>query len=94
MDVIFNRRSIRRYKKQAVEPDKVEKLLRAAMQAPSAVNQQPWEFIVVQNKGGLERLAGISAYSKMVAEAPLAIVLLGNEDRMRLQHHWEQDMVL
>ena len=62
------------------------------MQAPSAVNQQPWEFIVVQNKGGLERLAGISAYSKMVAEAPLAIVLLGNEDRMRLQHHWEQDM--
>ncbi|NLP17374.1 MAG: nitroreductase family protein [Clostridiales bacterium] len=92
MDVIFNRRSIRRYKKQAVEPDKVEKLLRAAMQAPSAVNQQPWEFIVVQNKGGLERLAGISAYSKMVAEAPLAIVLLGNEDRMRLQHHWEQDM--
>ena len=93
MDVIFNRRSIRRYKKQAVEPDKVEKLLRSAMQAPSAVNQQPWEFIVVQNKGGLERLAGISAYSKMVAEAPLAIVLLGNEDRMRLQHHWEQDMV-
>ena len=57
MDVIFNRRSIRRYKKQAVEPDKVEKLLRSAMQAPSAVNQQPWEFIVVQNKGGLERLA-------------------------------------
>ena len=92
MDAIFNRRSIRRFSKQAVEHEKIEKLLRAAMQAPSAVNQQPWEFIVVQNKGSLERLAGISAYSKMVADAPLAIVLLGNEDRMRLQHHWEQDM--
>lgn len=92
MDVIFNRRSIRRYKKQAVEQEKIEKLLRAAMQAPSAANQQPWEFIVVQNKDGLEKLADISAYSKMAADAPLAIVLLGNEDRMRLQIHWEQDM--
>jgi nitroreductase len=92
MDVIFNRRSIRRFKKQAVEQEKIERLLMAAMQAPSAANQQPWEFIVVQNKGSLERLAGTCAYSKMVAEAPLAIVLLGNEDRMRLQLHWEQDM--
>ena len=94
MDVIFNRRSIRRYKKQAVEQEKIEKLLRAAMQAPSAANQQPWEFIVVQNKGNLEKLAGISSYSKMVADAPLAIVLLGNEDRMRLQLHWDQDMAV
>ena len=36
MDIIFNRRSIRRYKKQTVEQEKIEKLLRAAMQAPSA----------------------------------------------------------
>lgn len=92
MDIINNRRSVRRYKEQPVEQEKIEKLLRAAMQAPSAVNQQPWEFIVIQNKEGLKNLASISAYSKMVAEAPLAIVLLGNEERMRLQIHWEQDM--
>ncbi len=92
MDVIFNRRSIRRYKEQSVEQEKIDKLLKAAMQAPSATNQQPWEFIVVQNKEKLGKLAGISAYSKMVADAPLAIVLLANEDRMRLQLHWEQDM--
>ena len=92
MEVIFNRRSIRRYKKQAVEEEKIEKILRAAMQAPSAANQQPWEFIVVRDKDNLKKLSEISAYSKMVAEAPLAIVVLGNEDRMRLQHHWEQDL--
>ena len=92
MDVIFNRRSIRRYKEQSVEQEKIDKLLKAAMQAPSATNQQPWEFMVVQNKEKLGKLAGISAYSKMVADAPLAIVLLANEDRMRLQLHWEQDM--
>lgn len=84
MDVIFKRRSIRRYKDQAVEDEKIEKLLRAAMQAPSAVNQQPWEFIVVRDKSILNKLAGLSPYSKMVADAPLAIVVLGNEERMRL----------
>ena len=94
MDVIFKRKSIRRYKEQAVEQEKIEKLLRAAMQAPSAANQQPWEFIVVREKAILEKIAEISSYSKMVADAPLAIVLLGNEDRMRLQHHWEQDMAV
>lgn len=92
MDIIFNRRSIRRYKKQAVEQEKIERLLKAAMQAPSATNQQPWEFIVVQSKESLEKLAEISPYSKMVANAPLAIVLLGNKDRMKSEKHWEQDM--
>ncbi|CRZ35327.1 nitroreductase [Herbinix hemicellulosilytica] len=92
MDAIFNRRSIRKYKEQAVEQEKIDKILRAAMQAPSAVNQQPWEFIVVQDKENLRKLAELSPYSKMVAEAPLAIVVLGNEDRMRYKHHWEQDL--
>lgn len=92
MEIIFNRRSIRRYKNQAVEEEKIDKILRAAMQAPSAVNQQPWEFIVVRDKENLKKLSGISAYSKMVADAPLAIVPLGNEDKMILQHHWQQDL--
>ncbi|NLO09627.1 MAG: nitroreductase family protein [Clostridiales bacterium] len=92
MDIIFNRRSIRRYKKQAVEQVKIERLLKAAMQAPSAANQQPWEFIVVQSKESLRKLAEISQYSKMVVDAPLALVLLGNKDRMKSQRHWEQDM--
>ncbi|GLC82233.1 nitroreductase family protein [Lacrimispora brassicae] len=48
MEEIFIRKSIRKFKAQEVEPEKIDKLLRAAMQAPSAANQQPWEFIVVQ----------------------------------------------
>lgn len=92
MDIIFNRRSIRRYEDRPVEKEKIERLLRAAMQAPSAVNQQPWEFIVVEQKETLEKLSEVCAYSKMVSRAPLAFVLVGNEDRMRMKHHWEQDM--
>ena len=87
MDVIFKRRSIRRFADRAVEEEKIDKLLRAAMQAPSAKNQQPWEFIVVRDKNILNKLAELSPYSKMAAEAPLVIVVLGNEDKMYSTHH-------
>ncbi len=54
---IFIRRSIWEFKNIPVEKEKTDKLLRAAMQAPSAVNQQPWEFIVVENKTSLQKLS-------------------------------------
>ena len=44
MNSIFHRISVRKYQERPVEKDKIERILRAAMQAPSAVNQQPWEF--------------------------------------------------
>ena len=49
MNNLFTRVSIRKYQPKPVEPDKLEAILRAAMQAPSAANQQPWEFYVVTN---------------------------------------------
>lgn len=92
MNAIFNRRSIRKYKNQPVEEEKIDRLLRAAMQAPSAGNQQPWEFIVVQDKENLKKLSNMSPYAKFVADAPLAFVLLANEERMKYPENWEQDM--
>ena len=47
MNSIFHRRSIRKFTRQPVEAEKVELLLRAAMAAPSACNQQPWEYYVI-----------------------------------------------
>jgi nitroreductase len=92
MEVIFNRRSVRKYKDQPVEKEKIEKLLRAAMQAPSAGNQQPWEFIVVQDKENLRQLSEASQYSKLVANSPVAFVLLANGSELRFPGNWEQDM--
>lgn len=92
MQEIFIRRSVRTYKDIPVEKEKIEKLLRAAMQAPSAGNQQPWEFIVVQDKDLLNKLSGISPYSKMVAKAPVAVVMLANKSNMRFFENWQQDM--
>lgn len=50
MNSIYHRVSIRKYQDKPVEPEKIEAILKAAMQAPSAANQQPWEFYVVTDK--------------------------------------------
>lgn len=92
MKEIFNRRSIRKFKDQVVEPEKIDQLLRAAMQAPSAANQQPWEFIVVQDKEALARLALVSPYAKPVAGSPVTFVVLANQNNLKVPSAWEQDL--
>lgn len=74
MDSIFHRTSIRKYRDTKVEAEKVEKLLRAAMAAPSACNQQPWEYYVVTNPQVLAQLAASSPYARCTKSAPLAFV--------------------
>ena len=79
MTVIAERTSIRRYEAGRDVPDEVmEKLLRAAMAAPTAVNLQPWEFIVVRDKGTLAKLAAANRFGGMIAQAPVAVVVCGD----------------
>ena len=74
MNAIFHRVSVRKYLEKAVEQDKVEMMLRAAMAAPSAHNQQPWEFYVVTDKAVIEELSKSTPYTKCAAGAPLVFV--------------------
>ena len=60
---IFTRRSIRKYLNKEVDNSIIEQLLKAAMQAPSAGNQRPWEFIVVREKELLNQLGLVSPYT-------------------------------
>lgn len=92
MKEIFIRRSIRKFTEQPAEVEKIEKLIKAAMQAPSAANQQPWEFIVVQDKENLLKLSETSPYAKPVANSPVTFVLLGNDAHIKVPTGWEQDM--
>jgi len=92
MKEIFIRRSIRKYKNIDVSDDIVRKIIAAGMQAPSAGNQRPWEFIVVKGSVILEQLSQASKYSGCVKNAPVAIVLLANKSRMRFPENFEQDM--
>ena len=91
MNSIYHRVSIRKYQDKLVEKEKIEAILRAAMQAPSATNQQPWEFYVVTDKKKLEELSETSPFSKMVREAPVAIVPAYRKD-IRLPFFAQIDM--
>lgn len=79
LEAIFTRTSVRSYDPdRAVSPDTVETLLRAAMSAPTAVNKQPWAFVVLDNREALDSLAEVLPYAKMLNHAPLAIVVCGD----------------
>src|SRR3712207_5915985 len=75
---IVTRTSVRAYTDAPVESEKIEKLLRAGMAAPSAVNKQPWHFIVVTDKAVLSRIPEVNPNAGMAAKAPLAIVVCGD----------------
>ena len=93
MNEILTRTSIRAFKEQPVEQEKLELILKAAMQAPSAGNQQPWEFIVVTKRELLDKLAMVSPYASALKTAQAAIVLLNNEKYHRFNGQYvEQDL--
>lgn len=82
MNHIFTRVSIRKYQDKPVEKEKTMAILKAAMQAPSAANQQPWEFYVVTNKEILKALSETHPYAGMTKDAPAAIVAVYRKDCM------------
>ncbi len=86
LDVIFSRKSVRHYTDREVETEKLMTLVKAGMAAPTAVNRQPWSFIVVTN---MTQLAPISDRPglMMLKKAKAAIIVLGKKD----EKFWQQD---
>ena len=74
MNAIFHRVSIRKYQERPVESEKITLMLRAAMAAPSACNQQPWEFYVVTDKEKIVELSESTRFTKSAKGAPVVFV--------------------
>ena len=94
LNTILKRTSIRSYENKPVEKEKIEKLLRAGMAAPTAMNKQPWHFVVVTDKGQLQKLSEANPYAAMAAKAPLAIVVCGDMNKAAegdARELWVQD---
>lgn len=91
MDSILNRKSIKKYKDIEVSDKIVEDLLRAAMVAPSAGNEQPWEFIVLRDKRIMKKITEFHPYSRMLLNADVAIVVCGDEAKEKFKGYWVQD---
>lgn len=68
-DAIYRRRAVRDYTTQAVARETLDRLIDAAIQAPSAVNRQPWIFTVVQDQDLLDRIS-VKAKTLMLASTP------------------------
>ena len=67
--MIFKRKSVRSFTDEKVSTDKIKNLIRAGMQAPSAFNSQPWEFIVVSDKKDLKAVSKMSRYARPAENA-------------------------
>jgi len=73
---ILSRRSIRRYKPDPVPHELVLKVLEAGRLAPTARNEQPWQFVVITDAQRRRELADLTDYGKFIADAPVCIVVL------------------
>ena len=92
MKEIFKRQSIREFTSQKVEKEKIEKILRAAMQAPSGGNQQPWEFLIIDDPEIIAKLPTISRPAAPSGRAPLDIIMLANSERIKHEGLWTHDL--
>ncbi len=90
-ELILTRRSIRKFTDQKVSQNQINEILQAAMYAPSARNEQPWHFIVVDDKAILAKIAIIHPYAQMLNEAPLALVVCADEKLEKSSGYWSTD---
>ena len=88
-ELIRNRRSVRHFLDQAVEPEKIDALVEAALRAPSSRGLNPWEFILVDDRDQLAALAAAKPHgASFLAAAPLGIVVCADPQRSDV---WVED---
>ena len=88
MEEIFLRRSIRKYENKEIEQEKLKQIIKAGMNAPTARNLKPFEFIIVKDKNILNQLSNTKKNSYFVKDSNITIVTLAKE----LSEFWQQDL--
>jgi nitroreductase len=91
LQAILSRRSIRLYTSEPVKAELVDELLHAAMSAPSAGNQQPWQFVIITERQKLDVIPTFHPYAGMVKLAPVAILVCGDTRLDKNKGYWVQD---
>lgn len=88
MKEVFLRRSIRKYIDKKISNEDITKILKAGMNAPTAKNLKPYEFVVVRDKNTLEKLSKLKKNAVFTKDSNVTIVVLGRE----LSEYWQQDL--
>jgi len=91
LNFILDRRSIRKYSDQKIDNQTITTLLHASMYAPSAVNRQPWHFVVIDRREMLDRIMEIHPHARMLQSASHAVVVCGDELLQHDDGYWVVD---
>jgi len=91
LDYILDRRSIRRFTDEKIDNNQIKIILTAAMYAPSAVNMQPWHFVVIDDRSMMEKVMEIHPYARMLQTASHAVVVCGDEQLQHDDGYWVVD---
>jgi len=91
LEAILTRRSIRKYKKQTIPKETLQKLFQAACHAPSAGNQQPWQFVLLDDRKLLNVIHTFHPSAKMLVEADCALLVCGDLDLEKFKGYWMID---
>jgi len=78
LKAIETRRSIRKFTSQKISNEKIETILKAAMYAPSAMNYQPWHFLVLEKREDIDKISRINPHAEVMLAAQAAIIICGD----------------
>jgi len=91
IQALLTRRSIRKYTAQSISNNTMQELIQAAMCAPSAGNQQPWHFVIIDDKSILQQITAFHPNASMLSEANKAILICGDEQLEKHKGYWMLD---
>lgn len=91
MQAIWKRHSVREFLEKQIPMEKIDILLDAGMQAPSAGNARPWHFIVENRKEIIRKIILFHHYAKMLDQAPAIIIVCSEPEKEKFEGFWPQD---
>ena len=91
MQAILTRRSVRNYINKKVPEKIISEILNAAVSSPSAGNEQPWQFVIINKREILDEVTKFHPNAKMLLEAPLAILVCGDLELEKFKGYWMLD---
>ena len=90
MDILLERKSVRKYTKEDVKKEDLEYILRAGLSAPTARNSRCVSFLVIKDKETHKKLAAVHQAAQMILQAPLAVLVVGDKNLV-FQDYLPQD---
>ncbi len=88
---ILERRSVRKYTDKEISQETLTEIIKAGMYAPSAGNQQSWEFFIITDKEKIRKILDFHPYAQMVTSAGALVLVCGNLNREVFEGYWVQD---